>query len=411
MCHHQSSSFAMRLHSTFESVRAGEITWLAIAECALSTALYLAISHYLNTFHYYVLAIALAPIALLRTDAAVEWALERYEGYSAFGVNVMLGRGHWHALIQIPFLFFVYTLIVTWGFIYRIWSVAYGFFRRPVEALRQMPRNWVRQTLCVDLCTPPEIVPGEDAAKWRVVVDKVENVTKFVRFEEDPKAPHIPFSSVSHMPTFRRVFRWKSPVSEPEDWHWRLIRLAFGLLLFGPAYLAALFYRTSIKATCVVYAPLVWVAGVTAGSTDPLKLRLERIKDGEFEKTRRLLAVMVASLAVAKFALNLGLIGLTEAAQHVAGSVRLASEFLAPDSWAWWQLALVCDAVVTFCLLWFADAALSRIDTPSEYPAGRVAGAIAVVTFARAASAVAVVIYLVAMAVVQVVPKYIRFCC
>jgi len=66
-----------------------------------------------------------------------------------------------------------------------------------------------------------------------------------------------------------------------------------------------------------------------------------------------------------------------------------------------------CD----FLFVWFADAALSRIDTPSEYPAGRVAGAIAVVTFARAASAVAVVIYLVAMAVVQVVPKYIRFCC
>lgn len=72
----------MRLHSTTESIKEGEITWLAIAECALSTLLYITIAQHFHTFHYYALAITLAPLALLRKDAASTWVLRRYQNTS-----------------------------------------------------------------------------------------------------------------------------------------------------------------------------------------------------------------------------------------------------------------------------------------------------------------------------------------
>jgi hypothetical protein len=390
----------MRFHSTIESIEAGEFTWLAITECVLATALYLAISLHFHSFHYYTLAIALAPLTLLRTDAAVKWALERYRVTNTRGQSLFWSRAMRHPVVEVPLVIFVFLVTIAWGFIYRIASVAYWSCRQPVASLRQMPRNWLRQALCIDLYAPPEIVPGEDTDKWEIEVADASGVSRRV-------------SMPSEILTFRAVFlpksaKFKRPWSvepEPEDWGRTLFRFAFNLLLFAPAYLVPLLYRTSLKATCIVYAPFVWVAGATAGSADSLRVRLERIAKGEFEKSRRGFANLVLLIAVVKFALNFGWIGSTEAAHEVLiESVKLVEKFLEPKSWPWWQIALVCDALVTWGLFWGADAALSRMNAREDYRPPFASEAIAVTTFLRAASAVAVVAYLVAMAVAQLVP-------
>lgn len=271
----------MRLHSTTESVKACEFTWLAVAECVVSTALYVAFACYRHTFRYYALAIALAPLALLRTDAAVDWALHRYSGHSALGARMLREREYyakWSPARLVPYAFLLFVLLLVWGFIYRVFSVGYWFLRQPLHAIRQVPKNWLRQALCVDLFSPPEIVPGEDAYKSEL---KFEN-----QFGEMIQIPVH-----SSMPTFRKVFlHQKDPAQEymekklgirPEvtPWTWQIfvIDYVFKSLLFVPAFLVSVAYRVSLKATCVVYAPFVWVAGFTAGSTDPLKMRLERI--------------------------------------------------------------------------------------------------------------------------------------
>lgn len=259
----------------------------------------------------------------------------------------------------------------------------------------------MRQTLCVDLYVPPEIVPGEDAYKVEFAWEEAPGRIK--RLEVD-----------SEIITFRKVFlqksaRLKRPWST-KDWKFTLFRFALTLLLFAPAYLVPLLYRISLKATCVVYAPFIWVAGATAGSTDSLKVRLERIVKGEFEKSRRDFAKLVLFIAVVKFALNFGWIGSTEAAHQVLiESVKLIERFLEPKSWPWWQIALFCDALVTFGLFWGADALLSRMNDREDYQPRRAADIVAAITFLRAASAVAVIAYLLAIAVAQVIPSDISF--
>jgi len=369
----------MRIHSTTESVKAGEFTWLAIAECALSTALYLAIAHHLHTFHYYALAIALAPLALLRTDAAAEWALQRYQNTNGMGQRLLNQWGYYdkrHPVFFVPSMVFVYSVTIAWGLVYRIVSVTYWFFRQPIEAIRKMPSNWLRQALCVDLYAPPEIVPGEDAYKLEWEITDYSGRTR-----------NVPLGA--SIITFRRVFlgaedpavEWqekelglKLTAEDPRDWRLVMLRSAFILLLFFPAYLVPLLYRISLKATCLVYAPFVWVAGATAGSADTLKVRLERIVKGEFEKSRRGFAKLVLFIAVVKFALNFGWIGSTEAAHEVLiGSEKLVDKFLEPKSWPWWHIALVCSGLLTpFSLASiFKRKVIMRVWLPMSSPQSR----------------------------------------
>lgn len=404
----------MRLYSTRESAQAGELTWLAVAECILSAALYVAIAMYLHTLHYLALAIGLAPLALLRTEAAVSWALNKYAHHSALGQRLLLERAEykkWGPIRLVPYMFLVYTLLIVWGFIYRIVSVGYWAVREPLLAIRQMPSNWLRQALCVDLCTPPEIVPGEDT--YRVEIE-VQHVSGSVR--------RVPLHS--SMPTFRKVFLGAKdpavafmekqmrikPTEPTRDWRVVITRSAFALLLFAPAFLVPMAYRISLKATCLVYAPFVWVAELTAGTGDPLKLRLERIVKGEFEKVRRGLAAIVLLTATVKVILDFGWIGVTEATHEVLfGSAKLVARFLEPKLWTWWEIVLICDALVTFGLFWSADAVLSRIIARRKgYNTRRVADIFAAATFLRAASAVAVIVYFVWLAGTQLLPHYAR---
>src|SRR5207248_2142978 len=45
----------------------------------------------------------------------------------------------------------------------RVLGTLYWAARRPSQTLREMPQNWLRQSLCTDFTHPPEILPLEAA--------------------------------------------------------------------------------------------------------------------------------------------------------------------------------------------------------------------------------------------------------
>jgi hypothetical protein len=124
---------------------------------------------------------------------------------------------------------------------------------------------------------------------------------------------------------------------------------------------------------------------------------------GQTEKYRQHFASLVLLLAFAKFALQSGWIDLPEAVHQAFGSARLVREVLAPASRPWWLIALIFDALVTYGLLFLADAALARIDVRGRRYKRLVTHVVAMVTYARATFAVAAITYLVAVGVTQVV--------
>lgn len=352
----------MRSYSTPQSALDGEITKLAIVECIVSVALYVGAGFYLGTFRYLAIAIVLAPLTLFRTERSAEWGLELYKRWFK-----VIGR--WsppRRMLAIA----VMTPVV--GTMIRVVSTVYLSVRTPLQTLKDTPQNWLRQSFCTDFAHPPEIVPLEASADN-------DDVAQFLDFLE---------------------------MLRQESMGWRIaLTLAVSpLLVLG--WLPSLIYRVSFKATALVYMPLIWVARATVGNTMSLKGRLERIKDGEIEKVRRYFSGVVLGTLATKLLLVYGLMEPGELAAKFP-SQKFVTSFVVPDSWPWWQTTLGVDALVTFFLLFFADAALARIDDQRAWGDGVVVNTVSTVSFLRAALSVATIAGLFYLALGVAAPEFV----
>jgi hypothetical protein len=93
-----------------------------------------------------------------------------------------------------------------------------------------------------------------------------------------------------------------------------------------------------------------------------LKTRLERITKGELEKMRRAFSWIIAAILLAKIGSMFRWVDLTQfVAKYLSQS--FVDTFITPNAWHWWQITLATDALLTFLLLFFADAALARLDS------------------------------------------------
>jgi hypothetical protein len=61
---------------------------------------------------------------------------------------------------MISFGLLVPVLLIGGGAI-RMLSTVLSLVTNPLDTIRQMPQNWLRQSLCTDFFFPPEIVPNE----------------------------------------------------------------------------------------------------------------------------------------------------------------------------------------------------------------------------------------------------------
>jgi hypothetical protein len=120
----------------------------------------------------------------------------------------------------------------------------------------------------------------------------------------------------------------------------------------------------------------------------PLKTRLERVTKGEIEKTRRGLSWIIAGMLAAKLAFVHGWIDRTYFERQFP-STKLLETIFAASHWPWWQITLGTDALLTFLLLYFADAALARLDTPHAWHEPFVLGTLSTTSFLRGAFSLA----------------------
>ena len=150
----------MRFHSTRESFENGEITQLAIIECVVAAGVFIFLGIHARTFRYLTVAVAVAPLALLRTEASVRWGLRKYlQLFKIYARWARVGREggprQFVTMLTLP-------LVALVGLTIRIVSTAYWTLCKPLDTLKQMPQNWIRQSLCTDLFRPPEVVQADD---------------------------------------------------------------------------------------------------------------------------------------------------------------------------------------------------------------------------------------------------------
>ena len=341
----------MRNYSTPQSALNLEITKLAIAECVVAVLLYIGIGLYIGSFKYLAVAVVFAPLMLFRTEVSAEW------GLSVYSKILHLGE-RWPENLYFPTLLFFGPPI---GVAIRVAATVYWAVRRPVYTLRETPHNWIRQTICTDFAHPPEVVPLDA-----------------VRGDEFDV---LPFSG------FVQFLR------DTEDVTTKVVGIGFLMPFVLIGWLPSLIYRVSFKATSLVYAPLIWVTHVTLQNPLPLKARLERITKGELEKVRRGLSWIILTALIAKLALVFALIDRTYFESRFP-STRIASTIVIPDRWPWWQISLTTDALLTFFLFFFADAAITRIENQSTWPDNFVLNIVTSASFLRAVLSILTISYL-----------------
>lgn len=351
----------MRSYSTPQSAINLEITKLAIIECVASAALYVAIGVYLGTFRYLAVAVLFAPLMLFRTKVSSDWAIKRF-------------RQSLDSLESLPYplmMLALFMFVPLIGGMIRVFATIYWVVRRPLQTLLDTPQNWLRQSFCTDLAHPPEIVPGE------AVIDRLDYVPTFEYFlvgVRSTKGVGTAGFIVGSLP----------------------------LLIFG--WIPAIIYRVSFKATAVAYAPFVWVAHATLRNPLSVKMRLERITKGELEKVRRGLSWIIVTTLVAKIALIFNWID-NGYFESKFPSQRFVASFVIPGSWPWWQITLGTDALLTFFLLFFADAALSRLDGQQPWRDEVVLKTVSTVSFVRAALSIVTMSHFFYTALVAVAPN------
>jgi hypothetical protein len=356
----------MRFHSTHESVQNGEITQLAIIECFVAVAIYIGIGVHFKTFRHLAVAVALAPLTLLRTDASVRWGLKTW-GQAMHLVDRLFDRPWWALWAVIPGSFILFFA----GAAIRLSATVYWVFRRPLDTLGEMPQNWLRQSFCTDLFYPPEVVPLE---------------------------------AVYSDPTTTLTF--KEGIEAVQDADLKKIQDVTGAIALSMVlvilYLLPLFYRVSFKATSVAYSPFVWVAHATLRALEPIKLRLERITKGELEKTRRWVSGLVALALVTKIALVRGWIDVS------AAPAWLPRGLLESHAWPWWLVTLSMDALITFCLLWYADAALARLESKGAWREDLITKTVSSVAFLRASLGIITMSHFFYVALTTVAARHVK---
>ena len=138
-------------------------------------------------------------------------------------------------------------------------------------------------------------------------------------------------------------------------------------LYFGPLFLPALLYRWSLKATSIIYAPLVFVAHSTFNESADLRTKLELIKRGDLSRIRAAYGVV----AIAAFLVKLVLM-MKWSAFAAWWNGNPISEFVAlyvaPTEIPKWQLAEIANSVLAVGAMLFARHALLRYDVGHPLP-------------------------------------------
>ena len=274
------SNRPMRFRSTSESITNGEITVLAVIECFLSGAIYLVIALYAHTWLHFAIAAAFAPMFLFRTRYSTKLGLglwkkmwsyvDRIEipdkGFSADNTFAL----HKSIVMDISFLLS--------GIFVRIVATAIGIIRHPRQVILSIPNNWTRQALCTDICSVPELIPGEASDK-----DAGFRMPSFASLRME-----VGNSTTSPYGIVARVF------------------LSSCLIV---CYIPSIILRLSFKSTWLCYLPLLFVARFAHIGRGHLKWKLQRIADSELEKFRRKTFFLILPLAVTTACVQFGMAG------------------------------------------------------------------------------------------------------
>jgi len=326
----------MRRYSTRESTNEGEVSALAILETLLAAGLLLGISLHYDTSRWLAVAVCLAPLTLLRTEDSVQRGLrwkKRLDVEERFG---WLGGPPAIIVWSLEIAIVWHNYGMGWGlsaiplgfppalaggaaiayFCIRFGATLISVFKHPLLSLGAVPQNWQRIVLATDSATDPEFLPGDD---------------------EGPGSAFAEFRN------------------RTQPWAWRIVVLLAG----PPIYVLTASYRWSVKATCLIYLPLIWL--VRKGQYTPANVRdaLDEHQADDLQRVRLVVGLLLLTLFAMKAAFMVAVNGFAEWWDRTEGLARLKI-LVVPHEIPLWQVASALNCLLALWLWRYARQQLRR---------------------------------------------------
>jgi hypothetical protein len=251
---------------------------------------------------------------------------------------------------QKPLIGVVVVIILIFWFpaaalVSRIVSTILSVIRHPVLTLKAIPVNWSRVTLCQDLFSLPEIVPGYEHLGYR---DDLKLSWNFA--------------------DFRRCF-------DSKKWD-ELSSLTIGLIIFGPLfYGSSIAYRWSLKATALIYTPLLWTARSTLREFPSIPVALQRLRSNDISKITLKCSILIMVVFILKFIMMINVNAFVEWFNKSEIS-RFLAIYVMPAQIPIWQIAAFVNALLEIAFFLFLGAMLQRVGHPDAWPDERIEGTI-----------------------------------
>jgi hypothetical protein len=329
----------MRLFSTAESVDRGEISLLAIVETIFATIVAVYLSVVFIGPKWIAWSVCIAPFLLLRTEYSADFGIKILDNYFSWYLirmlqhpegesNRSLALDFFRALksLLVPLLYPFVTAFV--GSLIRSIAVPITVCRHPLISFSSIPDNWVRVAFSVDTHCPPEIVPGYE------IIGSKKSLKLTAWF-----LPNL-WKTLRHGTLRRRMFVL-------------FFYLPALILFYGPP----LFYRWAMKATAIVYTPLLWLAWTTFREIPNLK----RLRESDFTRV----VVTYSFFVVAGFGLKLILMmewNNFAAWWNQNPLTHFLAIYVVPAKIPLWQLTALINGIWAIIVFVFVKAAFTRID-------------------------------------------------
>ena len=317
---------------------------LAIVETLLAVGLLVVLSLWLDTAKWLAGAVCIAPLLLLRTWDSVAQGVQWWDRVSDDineSVGLFLGAvamtsiaavcgciyftGWWTVLLVLLFAGgMVAGLMMPVFLVIRFGATLLSVLSDPIASLCAIRGNWQRVVLATDSATEPEFVPG------------------------DPDGPAMFLADLSD----------DDPVGR-----WFSITMALGTYPFAAAY------RWSVKATCLIYLPLIWL--ITKACSAPASV-MQALDDFQVSDLRRIRVVVSVGVLLA-------LAGKIALMFTVAGFVGWWNEhkillflkpLVAPQTLPLWQLASALNSVLAIGM-WLYARHVKHLATTHRQPSDR----------------------------------------
>lgn len=321
----------MRLHATQESCDHGEVTILAIVETVLAVVSLITLSIWFDTLHWLAGACLLSPLLLLRTEDSVQRGGHMFEhifdddrkvtaGLIAL-LSILLSLaltywivGWWVLLLVPPFTGALLAMAFYPAiFAIRFTATVISVIKHPLKSLTAIPGNWRRVVLATDSFLDPEFFPGRGGG----------------------------LSVLYEIPIGSYFERW------------------FYLTAYRVLYPFCAAYRWSLKATCIVYLPLVWLVNTARYRADSTHEMLTDYLADEIQTVRRWALALTGGFLIAKIIVLMRVDDILVAVKAGVPEwslkmLRTLHPYLTPRHIELWQLSPVLNGFLALAMWLYA---------------------------------------------------------